>query len=157
MIPLIGDLLTGVFGQRGLVGSVTDILKGAGVLKDPEMEFKVQQALMAYELEIRKADLAPLLGQIDVNREEAKHESLFVAGWRPGIGWVCGIAFLYHYLLQPIAIFIIAVMHWTPPAPIPTFDMGSLLTVLLGMLGLGGLRTVEKMGGVNTHRWEKKP
>lgn len=152
MLPLIGDLLAGVFGQKGLVGSVTDILKGAGVLKDPEQEFKVQQALMAYEMEIRKLDLAPLLGQLDINKEEAKHESLFVAGWRPGIGWVCGAAFAYHYLGQPLAIFVIAVMHWTPPAPIPTFDMGSLLTVLLGMLGLGGLRSYEKLKGVNTNR-----
>lgn len=157
MIPIIGDLLTGVFGQKGLVGSVTDILKGTGVLKDPEMEFKVQQALMTYELELRKTNLAEVMGQVDINKEEAKHESLFVAGWRPWIGWVCGTAFAYHYLAQPIAIFVIAVMHWTPPAPIPTFDMGSLLTVLLGMLGLGGLRTFEKMKGVNTNRWETKP
>ena len=152
MLPLVGELLTGVFGQRGLVGSVTDILKGAGVLKDPEMELKVQQALMDYEVKIRTVDLAPLLGQIDLNKEEAKHESLFVAGWRPGIGWTCGLALFYHYLAQPIAVFVIAVMHWTPPAPIPTFDMGSLMTILLGMLGLGGLRSYEKLKGVNINR-----
>ena len=145
-------LLSGIFGDRGLVGSVTDILKGAGVLKDPEMEWKVQQALLEYELKIRQMDLAPVLGQIDVNKVEAQHEGVFIAGWRPFIGWVCGSAFAYHYVGQPIILFTISVFHWTPPAPIPSFDMTSLMTVLMGMLGLGSLRSWEKFKGVNTNR-----
>ena len=84
-----------------------------------------------------------LLGkQLIVNANEAKHSSVFVAGWRPFIGWTCGAAFAYHYLVQPLFIFVAAVAGRAIDTPV--FDMDSLLAVLLGMLGLGGLRTIEK-------------
>ena len=87
------------------------------------------------------------LAQIEVNKEEAKSDSLFKSGWRPFIGWVCGAAFAYHFVGQPVIIFVLA--YFGLPAPeLPEFDMMSLMTVLGGLLGLGGLRTFEKYKGV---------
>lgn len=87
------------------------------------------------------------LAQIEVNKEEAKSDQIFKSGWRPFIGWVCGVAFAYHFVGQPVIIFVLA--YAGMPAPeLPEFDMMSLMTVLGGLLGLGGLRTFEKYKGV---------
>ena len=85
--------------------------------------------------------------QAQINEQEAKHRTIFVAGWRPFIGWTCGIALCWHFVLAPITIFLCAYIGVTIPE-LPTFDMGSLMTVLMGMLGLGGLRTYEKQKGL---------
>jgi len=86
-------------------------------------------------------------GQIEINKAEATHKSMFVAGWRPFVGWSCGLALAWHFIGQPIAVFVISYTGVEAP-PLPAFDMDSLLTVLLGMLGLGGLRTFEKTKNV---------
>ena len=83
------------------------------------------------------------LAQIEVNKAEAQSPSVFKGGWRPFIGWICGTAFLYHFVLQPLLIFAIAASGADIPE-LPEFDMASLMTVLGGMLGLGALRTYEK-------------
>ena len=72
---------------------------------------------------------------------------MFVAGWRPFVGWTCGVALAWHFVGQPLAVFVIAIAGVETP-PLPVFEMESLLTVLLGMLGLGGLRTFEKTKNV---------
>ena len=90
-------------------------------------------------------------GQIEINKAEAAHKSMFVAGWRPFVGWTCGVALAWHFVGQPLAVFGIAVAGIQTPA-LPTFEMESLLTVLLGMLGLGGLRTFEKTKQVARER-----
>lgn len=87
------------------------------------------------------------LAQIEVNKAEAASGSIFKGGWRPFIGWVCGTAFAYHFVLQPLLIFLVALYGWEIPT-LPDFDMASLMTVLGGLLGLGGLRTFEKYKGV---------
>lgn len=87
------------------------------------------------------------MAQIEVNKEDAKSASAFQSGWRPFIGWVCGIAFAYHFFLQPLILFVMgAYGHY--PSIVPEFDMEALMTVLLGLLGLGGLRTFEKVKGI---------
>ena len=87
-------------------------------------------------------------GQIEVNKVSAAHKSMFVAGWRPFVGWTCGVALAWHFVGQPLAVFVIATAGVETP-PLPVFEMESLLTVLLGMLGLGsGLRTLEKTKNV---------
>tara|TARA_B100001059_G_C17765969_1_gene545564 strand:+ start:309 stop:710 length:402 start_codon:yes stop_codon:yes gene_type:complete len=86
-------------------------------------------------------------GQIEVNKAEAAHSSMFVAGWRPFVGWSCGLALAWHFLGQPLVVFVTAYAGIQTP-PLPAFEMESLLTVLLGMLGLGGLRTFEKTKNV---------
>tara|TARA_R110000822_G_C15125248_1_gene474472 strand:- start:357 stop:731 length:375 start_codon:yes stop_codon:yes gene_type:complete len=76
--------------------------------------------------------------QSEINKVEAQSRSVFVAGWRPFIGWVCGVAFAFHYIAMPLLI------AYTDIKPVD-FDTNSLFTVLMGMLGLGGLRTFEKI------------
>jgi hypothetical protein len=81
--------------------------------------------------------------QLEVNKVEAGHTSMFVAGWRPFTGWVCSFALLYHFILQPLLTFVL--YTFGNEIVLPTFDMGTLTTVLLGMLGLGGMRSFEKV------------
>ena len=87
------------------------------------------------------------MAQIDVNKTEAASNSIFKGGWRPFIGWVCGTAFAYHFVLQPLLIFVMTYLGYPVPV-LPEFDMASLMTVLGGLLGLGGLRTFEKYKGI---------
>lgn len=85
--------------------------------------------------------------QIEVNKMEAQSRHWFVASWRPFIGWTCGIALMWHFVLSQFILFFATMFGYSLP-PLPEFDMGSLMTVLMGMLGLGGLRTFEKYKGM---------
>jgi hypothetical protein len=87
------------------------------------------------------------LGQLQINKEEAKSKNIWVSGWRPFIGWICGVALAWHFVGVPVMTFVIAFAGLDIPE-LPTFDMDSLMTVLLGMLGLGGLRSFEKYKGL---------
>lgn len=126
-----------------LIGPVTGLL-------DKFVEDKDQKAKLAHELatmaDTHAQQLA--LAQVQVNLAEAQSTSVFKGGWRPFVGWVCGIALLYHFILTPCILFGVALLGIDIP-PLPAFDMSSLLTVLMGMLGLGGLRTFEKTKGVS--------
>jgi hypothetical protein len=81
-------------------------------------------------------------GQIEINKAEAQHKSIFVAGWRPFIGWTCGIALCWHFVLAPVTMFVCAYLAVQIPE-LPTFDMGSLMTVLMGMLGLADFAVLK--------------
>tara|TARA_R100000329_G_scaffold37600_1_gene35438 strand:+ start:171 stop:542 length:372 start_codon:yes stop_codon:yes gene_type:complete len=81
--------------------------------------------------------------QIEVNKVEAGSTNLFVSGWRPFVGWTCGVALCYHFVLQPFLTFVLYSFGYQ--VELPTFDMTTLTTVLMGMLGLGGLRSYEKV------------
>lgn len=93
------------------------------------------------------AVLAVTLGQLEVNKAEAGSTSTFVAGWRPAIGWICGAALAFHYILRPLLPWLIGIFGMQTAA-IPALDLGDLMTILFGMLGLGALRTTEKVKGV---------
>ena len=125
-----------------LIGPVTSLL-------DKFIEDKDQKAKLAHELSTMAEKHAQELakGQLEINKAEAGHKSIFVAGWRPFIGWICGIALAYHFVVSPIILFIAGWAGAELPE-LPAFDMDSLMTVLLGMLGLGGLRTYEKTKGL---------
>ena len=81
--------------------------------------------------------------QLEVNKVEAGHTSKFVSGWRPFTGWICATAMAYHFILQPLLTFLL--YTFGNEVVLPTFDMTTLTTVLLGMLGLGGMRSFEKV------------
>ena len=104
-----------------------------------------EKARIAHELatmgEKHAQELA--LAQIEVNKAEAASGSIFKGGWRPAVGWVCASAFAYHFVLQPVLLFVVALTGTQLPT-LPEFDMSTLLPVLGGMLGIGGLRTYEK-------------
>ena len=121
-----------------LIGPVTGLL-------DKFIEDKDKKNAIAFELSTMAEKHAQELakGQLEVNKTEAAHKSLFVAGWRPAIGWICGFALLYSTIISPI----LGIWFTVPPVD------GSLLTsVLMGMLGLGALRTAEKVKGVQRER-----
>ena len=116
----------------------------AGILDkfvaDKDLKMKLQHEL---ETAMHSANLA----QLEVNKAEAVHKSIFVAGWRPFVGWVCGVALAYHFILAPLLQFSFALAGMDQE--LPEFEFSQLSTVLMGMLGLGGLRTFEKMKGVS--------
>lgn len=130
---------------QALIGPVTGLL-------DKFIEDKDQKAKLAHEIATmaEKQMHEQTMGQLEVNKSEAAHRSIFVAGWRPFIGWVCGIALAYHFIVAPMIVFALVAFNITGlhPSDLPRFDMDSLMTVLLGMLGLGGLRSFEKYKGV---------
>ena len=105
--------------------------------------FKMQQT---GELAMLAADTELAKGQLEVNKAEASSNSTFVAGWRPFIGWTCGAAFAYKFVLAPFAVLILAAAGH--PLNLPVLDFTEMSTILLGMLGLGGMRTMEKIKGV---------
>ena len=125
-----------------LIGPVTGLL-------DKVIEDKDQKAKLAHEIATMSDNHAQqaLMGQLEINKAEATHRSIFVSGWRPFVGWTCGIALCWHFVLAPVTMFVCAYLDVIIP-DLPTFDMGSLMTVLMGMLGLGGLRTYEKQKGL---------
>tara|TARA_B100002019_G_scaffold266961_1_gene257685 strand:- start:371 stop:766 length:396 start_codon:yes stop_codon:yes gene_type:complete len=128
---------------QALIGPVTGLL-------DKFIEDKDQKNKLAHEIATmaEKQMHEQVMGQLEVNKAEAQHRSIFVAGWRPFIGWTCGIALMAHFVLFPATDFVVAYMGYEIP-PMPAFDMDSLMTVLLGMLGLGGMRSFEKFKGVS--------
>ena len=125
-----------------LVGPVSNILDK--VIPDAD-----EKARLAHEIATMSDQHAQqlALAQVEVNKTEAASGSLFKGGWRPFVGWTCGIALLYHFILSPLILFGVSLAGVDIP-PIPEFDMGSLMTVLMGMLGLSGLRTYEKQKGI---------
>ena len=127
---------------QSLIAPVTGLL-------DKFIEDKDQKAALAHEIATigQKHAQELALSQIEVNKAEAQSGSLFKGGWRPAVGWVCAIAFLYHFLLKDIIIFVCAFVGVDVP-DLPDFDMSTLLTVLGGMLGIGVLRTYEKQKGI---------
>ena len=117
-----------------LIGPATSLL-------DKVIEDKDEKNRIAFELstlaERHAQELAK--GQLEVNKVEAASKSLFVAGWRPCIGWVCALGLFYNTILSNI------LGIWVE---VPEIDTTLLVPVMMGMLGLGGLRTVEKVKGI---------
>lgn len=95
-----------------------------------------------------QAEWANQLAQIEVNKIEAGSSSLFIAGWRPMVGWVCGAGLAYAAILEPIARFIATVVC-AYVGVFPVIDTGITLQILMALLGLGGMRTFEKFKGVH--------
>ena len=125
LLPLVGDVLDRFF---------------------PDKE-KAEQAKREIESQFTEHLANIDLAQLEVNKEEAKSRNIFIAGWRPFIGWTCGLALCWTYILQPIAQFVLAQTGHL--IDLPGLDMSTMMPVLLGMLGLGGLRSFEKFKGIS--------
>jgi len=111
----------------------------AAKLKLLEMQQSGALAELASTTDLAKA-------QAVIDQTEAANTSIFVAGWRPWIGWVCGMAFAYAFVVQPLAVFVSAAVGH--PVVLPPLDLSQMSPILMGMLGLGAMRTVEKVNGV---------
>lgn len=131
-IPIVDSLLQ--FGGKIVERLFPDpTARAAAQLELVKLQQSGELARLAADTDLAK-------GQQAINAKEAESASLFVAGWRPAAGWVCNLALAYQFLIRP------ALVAFGKPAP--DLEMGDLLTILLGMLGLGGLRTKEKLAGV---------
>lgn len=129
-----------VGGIVKVVGTVVDRL-----IPDKNAAQKLKDEI---QLELAQAQMKGELAQLDVNKAEAASSSMFVAGWRPFIGWICGGALAYQYLFTPLAWWIATSFHLPFTAPPKLDDV--LWQLMFGMLGMGTLRTMEKFKGVAT-------
>ena len=128
-----------------LLGSLVQPVTG---LLDKFIEDKDQKNQLAHEISTMAERHAQELakGQLEINKAEAQSRNVFVAGWRPFIGWTCGVAMAYNYVIHPILIFTLAQFNYL--VAIPALDLSEMMPVLMGMLGLGSLRSFEKYKGI---------
>jgi hypothetical protein len=125
-----------------LIGPVTSLL-------DKFVEDKDQKAKLAHEVATMAQRHAQELakGQLEVNKAEAQHRSLFVSGWRPAVGWCCVFGMMGNFMVIPFANFVLALLEIE--VVVPLIDTATMMPVLMGMLGLGAMRTYEKKSGVS--------
>lgn len=136
---MIGDLIAGVI-SKVLDRAWPDPTQKA------QLALELEKLRQAGEFKAIDAEIAAMQMQSAVNQVEAASADPFTSRWRPFIGWVCGAALAWHYICGPL-------MGWAllmagESTPVPSVDLGDLIVILLGMLGLGGLRTAEKFKGV---------
>jgi hypothetical protein len=137
MLPLLAALLP-------TIGSVLD-----KIIPDPQAaadaKLKVMEMAQRGDLAALDADTRLALGQIEVNKTEAGTD-LFRGGWRPACGWACVLGLVYQFLLQPLLPWVAQLFGKQVP-PLPAIDGETLMVLLFGMLGLGGLRSLERVKG----------
>ncbi len=131
------------FFSKILGGPAIDAVSAVGNVVDQLFTSDEEKAQAAILME--KIRQKPQLLQAEINRVEAGHRSLFVAGWRPFIGWVCGFGFLWAFLLHPLFEWIVVLRGLDIAAPGIITD--NMMELVLALLGLGTLRSVEKMTG----------
>lgn len=134
----------GIGATLSSVGGLATSLREAIVGKELDPNVAAQ-----IEVKLKEMEDQLLIGQMQINLEEAKSEHWFVASWRPFIGWICGVAILYNYVAMPLLVW--SVMCWKPEVPaMPALDIGELMALVSAMLGFGYLRTIDKKQDPNT-------
>jgi hypothetical protein len=128
---------------RPLLGSLLEKLVDR--IPDPNERARAKEE---FELKILAAVEAADQSQAEINKIEAGSQSLFVAGWRPFIGWVCGFGIAWSFVVEPLLTWIAVTWQVTELESLPALDTGPLMSLVLAMLGIGGLRTMEKIKGV---------
>jgi len=156
-MSIISDIFSG--GAEGVlkgVGSLAKDIRTAITGDDPltaEQKLKLSEMASALEVAALAADVEVIKGQAAINMEEAKSDSLFKSGWRPAVGWVCVAGLAFTFVVKPLLPWVIQAGcqlfgYVSTMPPMPDIPMGDLITLLVGMLGLGGMRTFEKIRGV---------
>ena len=133
MNPL--DLLSGI---TPIVNKVLDLIP------DPNAKARAEAEMQA---ELLKYAAEQSAQQSEVNKVEAANSNVFVAGWRPAIGWTCAMAFMFMYVVAPLATWMAAFFNHI--VPIPQFDTNALMSLTTGMLGLGAMRSFDKKQGTS--------
>ena len=127
LFPVIGKVLDRVLPDKAAREAAT---------------LELAKLAQAGELAQLEAEVKLATGQMEINKIEAANPSVFVSGWRPAVGWVCVLGLVYTFLVQPLLSWVSGIR--AIPVP-PQLDMGDLVTLLCGLLGMGGLRTYEKV------------
>ncbi len=135
------------------------IIEGVGKIADDLITSDEERLKVAIQEKVIDAEL--IKGQLEINKAEAQHQSLFVAGWRPAIGWVGAIAMAYQFILYPLLIWIWswAQAKGTLPADLnapPTLPADALWVIISGMLGIAGMRSFDKLRGTQTDQIKLK-
>ena len=131
-----------MIGLASLVGPIVN--KFVDRIPDGNERARAKESL---ERELVDAANSVMLAQTEINKAEAAHKSIFVAGWRPFIGWVCGVGIAWAMVVQPVAQW--AMIAWGDGTELPTIDTSYLMELVTAMLGMSGLRTFEKLRGVS--------
>jgi len=124
-----------------VVGNVIDKLVDR--IPDPAAR---ERAKLEAEATLLAASIEEMRGQVEINKIEAGNASIFVAGWRPAIGWSCAVAFGFMYVISPLVVWLGGIFGFSLPQP--KFDADALMSLTFGMLGIAGFRTFEKIKGV---------
>ncbi|MFD1216404.1 holin family protein [Microbulbifer celer] len=119
-------------------------------LKRAEEVRKLEELHQQGDMARLDAQVKLLLGQLEVNKAEAQHKSVFVAGWRPWIGWVGGMAMAYQFVIYPPLLWAWAIWGAAGVEPPPVMETGALFSIVTGMLGIGVMRSHDKRAGTQT-------
>ena len=138
MLEILGLLLPGITKVLDKIIPDTNARQAA--------QEQITAAMISQQGAVQQAIADAAKAQAEVNLKEAESPSIFVAGWRPFVGWVCGLGFAYAFILQP---FMNAFAAWMKLPLTPTLDTSSLMALLGGLLGLGSMRSFEKVQGVD--------
>ena len=127
---------------------VKELISPVSGLISEFIEDKDERNRLAHEIATlaEKQHHAEVMAQVQVNKAEAAHKSLFVAGWRPAIGWICGLGMPANFIIVPMTNFGLALAG--SPIVVPLIELETMMPILLGMLGLGGMRSYEKAKGI---------
>ena len=144
----IGRIIMNLLGIGKIVESVGNIADDLFTSKEEKLKIALEEKKMQTQL---------MHGQLEINKAEAQHSSRFVAGWRPFIGWVGGIAMAYQFLLYPLLTWLWSfaqAKEWIPKEikPPSPFDAGPLFAIVTGMLGIGGMRSYDKLKKTDTKK-----
>ena len=134
-----------------VLGIADSVVGVAGKVLDKFVEDKDLRKKLDHELKTQLVSLD--LAQAQANIEQAKHPSIFVSGARPAIMWICAFALAWQFIVAPIASWAFAI--WYPVVELPALDTQALMTLLMSLLGLGGMRSFEKVKGVARENLKK--
>jgi hypothetical protein len=131
LIPLLGNLMDKLFPDPGVAANA---------------KLELMKLAQTGELEQLHADLQMATGQMDINKVEAANPTLFISGWRPFIGWVCGLGCAWNWIGLPVGIFVAGLLG--QHLDLKQADLSEMMPLLMGMLGMGAMRSYEKVKGV---------
>lgn len=154
-MSFIGQLL----GAGDVIKSVGDAVDKFVTTDKERLELQIERdkAVQDHEYRMELLDQQLDIAQTEVNKAEAGNPSLFVAGWRPAIGWVCAAALAYQFMFYPLLSWFAVVVLGTGKAP-PKLEMNDLFPLVFGMLGIAGMRSFDKLKGIDTRQiGDKKP
>jgi hypothetical protein len=136
LTDLVGGIVSGL-------GDTAIKIRTAITGKDPALDAKLAQLALELESKKSEAETALLTGQLEINKVEAASESGFKSNWRPAVAWICVLAFLINYLVYPILMWILKLAR--VEIELPQMDVGTMVPILVAMLGLGAYRSYDKV------------